>query len=72
LPYGGTSEEEGEEGEEIPRRANCKQQHDDGVLSRTAVPLTVTLYHDAASEEVQEINDLLPGSVKNYLTGRLS
>ncbi|KAK3360924.1 hypothetical protein B0T24DRAFT_585983 [Lasiosphaeria ovina] len=56
----------------VPQCANCQQQHDDGVLSRATVPLTVPLYQDAGSPGVGEIHNMKPNSVRGHLADNLS
>ncbi|KAM7210463.1 Di-copper centre-containing protein [Rhypophila decipiens] len=52
---------------------NCAQQHNDGVLSRASVSLTIPLYHDAANNNITEIDSPFDGdAVRGYLADRLS
>ncbi|KAM7191683.1 Di-copper centre-containing protein [Rhypophila sp. PSN 637] len=52
---------------------NCAQQHNDGVLSRASVALTIPLYHDAANSNITETDNPFDGdAVRGYLADRLS
>ncbi|KAM7189074.1 Di-copper centre-containing protein [Naviculisporaceae sp. PSN 640] len=52
---------------------NCRKQHDEGVLSRATVPLTITLYHDAANRDIEGFNNPFNGdAVQRYLADNLS
>ncbi|KAL2206850.1 hypothetical protein CC79DRAFT_908220 [Sarocladium strictum] len=58
--------------EAVTKCANCATQHDDGVLSRAAVPLTLSLYTAATSKSFSEINDIVPDDVEPFLQEKLS
>ncbi|KAF3015587.1 hypothetical protein E8E14_008401 [Neopestalotiopsis sp. 37M] len=55
-----------------PSCENCVQQRDAGMLSLAQIPLTIPLYHEAASPTNDEINHLGTSEVEQYLTSQLN
>lgn len=50
---------------------NCDQQAAAGSLSTAQIPLTRTLYHHAADEDIRELDQMSPDQVEPYLEKHL-